>query len=65
MRDCVGSITLSGGKVVFDLFDILLLIERVFMETESVKAKPFLKLGGGKGQLLTEIQKYYPFADKK
>ena len=35
------------------------------METESVKAKPFLKWAGGKGQLLTEIQKYYPFADKK
>ena len=34
------------------------------METESVKAKPFLKWAGGKGQLLTEIQKYYPFADK-
>ena len=35
------------------------------METESVKAKPFLKWAGGKGQLLTEIQKYYPFEDKK
>lgn len=27
--------------------------------------KPFLKWAGGKGQLLHEIEKYYPFADKK
>jgi len=33
------------------------------MEKESVKAKPFLKWAGGKGQLLAEIQKYYPFAE--
>lgn len=33
------------------------------METESVKAKPFLKWAGGKGQLLAEIEKYYPFAE--
>lgn len=34
------------------------------METENVRAKPFLKWAGGKGQLLTQIQKYYPFSDK-
>lgn len=27
--------------------------------------KPFLKWAGGKGQLLHEIEKYYPFADEK
>lgn len=26
--------------------------------------KPFLKWAGGKGQLLKEIEKYYPFADR-
>ncbi len=29
------------------------------------EARPFLKWAGGKGQLLTEISKYYPFAKKK
>lgn len=38
--------------------------------TRTVKAKtsdarPFLKWAGGKGQLLTEISKYYPFAKEK
>ena len=28
----------------------------------NVEAKPFLKWAGGKGQLLKEIEKYYPFA---
>lgn len=28
------------------------------------KARPFLKWAGGKGQLLTEIEKYYPFDGK-
>ena len=32
---------------------------------KSNEAKPFLKWAGGKGQLLTEIGKYYPFAEKK
>ena len=29
------------------------------------KIKPFLKWAGGKGQLLSEVEKYYPFADGK
>ena len=34
--------------------------------TVSDKAvKPFLKWAGGKGQLLKEIEKYYPFSDSK
>lgn len=32
---------------------------------EHYKVKPFLKWAGGKGQLLTEIEKFYPFKDKK
>ena len=30
----------------------------------DVKVKPFLKWAGGKGQLLKEIEKYYPFEEK-
>lgn len=33
--------------------------------SDEKKVKPFLKWAGGKGQLLYEIEKYYPFADKK
>lgn len=36
-----------------------------FVETPSKSAKPFLKWAGGKGQLLKEIEKYYPFKDGK
>lgn len=32
---------------------------------EEKAAKPFLKWAGGKGQLLHEIEQYYPFADGK
>ena len=32
---------------------------------EERAVKPFLKWAGGKGQLLHEMEKYYPFADKK
>lgn len=31
---------------------------------DSKKVKPFLKWAGGKGQLLSEIEKYYPFGDR-
>lgn len=36
-----------------------------YLQKDSKKVKPFLKWAGGKGQLLSEIEKYYPFADKK
>lgn len=34
-------------------------------KTDGETAKPFLKWAGGKGQLLSEIERYYPFADGK
>lgn len=34
-------------------------------QSDGKKVKPFLKWAGGKGQLLDEIEKYYPFADGK
>lgn len=36
-----------------------------YSKTESKNVKPFLKWAGGKGQLLKEIERYYPFADSK
>lgn len=32
-----------------------------FSKSDGKKTKPFLKWAGGKGQLLSEIEKYYPF----
>lgn len=32
-----------------------------YIDKQSKAAKPFLKWAGGKGQLLKEIEKYYPF----
>lgn len=32
-----------------------------YIKTDSKKVKPFLKWAGGKGQLLSEIERYYPF----
>lgn len=36
-----------------------------YLQQDSGKVKPFLKWAGGKGQLLSEIEKYYPFGHKK
>lgn len=36
-----------------------------YTKKDDKKVKPFLKWAGGKGQLLSEIEKYYPFADGK
>lgn len=36
-----------------------------YLQKESKKIKPFLKWAGGKGQLLAEIEKYYPFEGGK
>ena len=36
-----------------------------YAQSDGKKVKPFLKWAGGKGQLLSEIERYYPFADKK
>ena len=36
-----------------------------YSQRDHSKVKPFLKWAGGKGQLLSEIEKYYPFGDKK
>lgn len=33
------------------------------MKSEERRVKPFLKWAGGKSQLLTEIEKYYPFSN--
>ena len=35
-----------------------------FCTIKHDSVKPFLKWAGGKGQLLKEIEKYYPFFDK-
>lgn len=38
---------------------------RIQIETDSeATVRPFLKWAGGKGQLLSQIQTYYPFGDK-
>lgn len=36
-----------------------------YLQKEDKKVKPFLKWAGGKGQLLAEIEKYYPFESGK
>lgn len=34
-----------------------------YVQSDGKKVKPFLKWAGGKGQLLSEIEKYYPFEE--
>lgn len=36
-----------------------------YLHSDEKKIKPFLKWAGGKGQLLKEIEKYYPFENGK
>ncbi len=36
-----------------------------YTKADSKTVKPFLKWAGGKGQLLKEIEKYYPFENGK
>lgn len=36
-----------------------------YSKSDETKVKPFLKWAGGKGQLLSEIAKYYPFENGK
>lgn len=38
---------------------------RRYIENEENLAKPFLKWAGGKGQLLKELERYYPFTNEK
>ena len=38
---------------------------RRYIDNEEKVVKPFLKWAGGKGQLLSEIEKYYPFENGK
>lgn len=37
---------------------------RIQSEADTPAVRPFLKWAGGKGQLLSQIQAYYPFGDK-
>ena len=36
-----------------------------YSQSDGKKVKPFLKWAGGKGQLLPDIERYYPFGDGK
>lgn len=58
MRICSTSMALMEDCKLPNLFTIMNIKHNDY---KKIKARPFLKWAGGKGQLLTEIAEYYPF----